>query len=298
MAEIIAEIIIDVEHLTKNYGANPVLKGVNLKIPQGAVVGLMGMNGSGKSTLIKCLLGLLHGDGGRATVLGCDSQDLSPAAKGRLGYVPQVVYLYAWMKVRHVIAYTASFYSNWDHAWTSELAARWRLPLDARVQTLSTGQLQTVAIVLALGHRPELLVLDEPVASLDPVARRDFLKSLLEMTGQGLRTALFSTHISSDLERVATHVAILNEGRIAYFCELDELKDRVKRLRLRRSAAFPADFAVPGSLRTKVEGSSALAAVAHVTPELLDELRHRWQADVRVEDLNLEEIFVELNSHD
>jgi ABC-2 type transport system ATP-binding protein len=293
----VAEAIIHVEDLTKSYSKTAVLQGVNLSIPQGAVVGLMGTNGAGKTTLMKCLLGLLRSDSGQATVFGFEPWDLPATAKARLGYVPQVVYLYTWMKVRHVIGYTSSFYANWDHAWTGELVNRWRLPLDARVQTLSTGQLQALGLVLALGHRPELLVLDEPVASLDPLARRDFLRSLLELTSDGSRTILFSTHISSDLERVATHVAILRDGRIACFAELDELKDRVKRLRLCSHEEFPADFAVRGALRTKVEGHNALAAVANVTPEMLDNLRSQWQADVRVEDLNLEEIFVELNTH-
>ena len=292
-----AETIIDIRGLTKSYGRARVLHGVNLQVPRGAVVGLMGTNGAGKSTLIKCLLGLLRADDGHADVFGFDSWDLPASAKGRLGYVPQIVYLYGWMKVRHVIAYTASFYSNWDFAWADDLAKRWRVPLDSRVQTLSTGQLQAVALVLALGHRPDLLVLDEPVASLDPIARRDFLRSVLELTEDESRTVLFSTHISSDLERVATHVAILLEGRIAYFSELDDLKDRVKRLRLSSTADFPRDFCVPGALRTRVEGTNALAAVPNVTSELVDDLRDRWHAEVRVEDLNLEEIFVELNSH-
>ena len=291
------EIVIDIAGLKKSFGKNAVLEGVDLRVPRGAIVGLMGMNGSGKSTLIKCLLGLLDADGGQSRVFGAASADLSPDVKSRLGYVPQVVYLYAWMKVRHVIAYTSTFYSDWDDAWTSELAARWRVPLDQRVQSLSTGQLQMLAIVLAVGHRPELLVLDEPVASLDPIARRDFLKALLEMAAEGTRTALFSTHISSDLERVATHVAVLRDGVIAHFSELDELKDRVKRLRLRTCGVFPAGFEVPGSMRTIVEGDRALVAVADVTPELLDELRDRWHAEVQVEDLNLEEIFMELNGH-
>jgi ABC-2 type transport system ATP-binding protein len=293
----VAETIIDIRELTYSYGRTAVLRGVNLQVPRGAVVGLMGTNGAGKSTLIKCLLGLLRADAGRTEILGSDSWDLPPAAKARLGYVPQVVYLYSWMKVRHVIAYTASFYANWDSAWAGELARRWRVPLDTRVQALSTGQLQAVALVLALGHRPDLLLLDEPVASLDPIARRDFLRSVLELTEEHSRTVLFSTHITSDLERVATHVAILLEGRIAHFCELDELKDRVKRLRLTGAGSFPADFVVPGALRTKVDGASALAAVPNVTPELLDDLREKWDAEVRVEDLNLEEIFVELNGH-
>ncbi len=292
------ETIIDIRELKKSYGTTSVLMDVNLQIPRGAIVGLMGANGAGKSTLIKCLLGLLRPDDGQVSLLGFAANDLPPAAKERLGYVAQVVYLYEWMKVRHAIAYTASFHCNWNRVWAAELVDRWRVPLDARVQALSTGQLQTLALVLALGHRPELLVLDEPVASLDPIARRDFLKSVLEMTADGSHTVLFSTHISSDLERVATHVAILRDGRIAHFAELDDLKDRVKRLRLRCAEQFPADFVVPGSLRTKVDGHSALAAVADVTPKLLDDLRQRWQADVRVEDLSLEEIFVELNSHD
>ena len=287
---------IDIHDLKKSYGSRAVLNGVNLQVPQGAVVGLMGTNGSGKSTLIKCLLNLLHPDSGTARLLDCDSRHLSPAAKERLGYVPQVVYLYPWMKVRYVIGYTASFYAHWDHAWSDELVRRWHVPLDLRVSALSTGQLQTLALVLALGHKPELLVLDEPVASLDPIARREFLRSLLELAGEGSKTVLFSTHISSDLERVASHVAILRGGRIGYFSELDELKDRVKRLRLQSVDRLPADFAIPGSLRTEVDGPNALAAVADVTPELIELLHRRWDADVRVEDLNLEEIFVELGS--
>jgi ABC-2 type transport system ATP-binding protein len=292
-----SESIIEIEKLTKSYGNTAVLKGVDLAIPRGAVVGLMGTNGAGKSTLIKCLLDLLRIDSGRATLFGYDSRELPPAAKAKLGYVPQVVYLYAWMKVRHVIAYTASFYGNWDHAWTKQLVERWNVPLDTRVQALSTGQLQTVALVLAMGHRPELLVLDEPVASLDPVARREFLQAILEMTSEDSRTVLFSTHISSDIERVATHIAILQEGKIAHFAELGDLKDQVKRVRLWRADDFPATFSIPGALRTKIDGRVALAALANVSPELIDHLRSRWQAEVRVEDLNLEEIFVELNGH-
>jgi len=291
------ENVIDIADLTKSFGAKPVLQGVNLRVPRGAVVGLMGMNGSGKSTLIKCLLGLLHTSFGHARLLGYDSQNLPPEVKSRLGYVPQVVHLLDWMKVRHMIKYTSTFYPDWDDHWTSELVHRWRVPQDERVQALSTGQLQTLAIVLALGHRPDVLVLDEPVASLDPVARRDFLKSVLDLATDGTRTILFSTHISSDLERVATHVAILNDGRIAHFSELDDLKDRVKRLRIRSNISLPGSFEIPGSLRMKVEGHSALATVTEVTPQLVDDLRERYQAEVRIEDLNLEEIFVELNGH-
>ncbi|MBY0589551.1 ABC transporter ATP-binding protein [bacterium] len=287
--------MIQTNQLTKGYGQTAVLNGVDLIVPKGAVVGLMGKNGSGKTTLIKCLLGLLRIEHGTASILGCDPWNLSAAAKERIGYVPQVVNLYDWMKVENVIRYTASFYSAWDYAWSDELAKRWHVPLDKRVQTISPGQLQSLALILAIGHRPELLILDEPLASLDPIARRDVLRSLLNLSDDGSRSILFSTHISVDIERIATHVAILQGGKLAHFAELDDLKEHVKRLRVRMSQDIPKSFNVPGALRTQIEGGTALVAIPNVTDGLLENLRDRWHADIDVEDLNLDEIFLELN---
>jgi ABC-2 type transport system ATP-binding protein len=139
------------------------------------------------------------------------------------------------------------------------------------------------------------LILDEPVASLDPVARRKFLESLMQATEDGQRTVLFSTHITSDLERIASHVAMLKDGRIAVCEELDQLKDRVKRLRISAGQDLPQSFAIGGALRTEIQGRSALVAMASVDDGLVQELRTRWNADVSVEDLNLEEIFMEMH---
>ena len=287
--------VIAVQQLTKRFGSKAVLRGVDLNIPAGAVVGLVGTNGSGKSTLIKCLLGLLRPTAGTISLLGEEPWNLSASAKSRLGYVPQIVRLYPWMKVRHVVAYTSAFYDSWDAAWVETLLDRWELPREHRIAPLSPGQLQKLALVLALGYRPELLILDEPVASLDPVARREFLRSLLEVCQDEKHTVLFSTHITSDLERVASHLAILKEGRIVMFDELDAVKDRVKRLRISSSNDLPRDFSVRGALRTEVTGKQALAAVTDLDESLLDEVRTKWQAEVTVEDLNLEDIFLELH---
>ena len=169
------------------------------------------------------------------------------------------------------------------------------MPLEDRVGALSTGQLQTVGIVLALGHQPELLVLDEPVASLDPSARRQFLRTLLELLEDQQQTILFSTHITSDLERVANRVAILGDGKIRFHGELDELKDRVKRLRITARHDLPASFAVPGALRCEVAGAHATVSVADFDERLVADMRQTWDADVSVHDLNLEEIFVEMH---
>jgi ABC-2 type transport system ATP-binding protein len=289
------EPMIEARDLCRQFGTTRVLHELNLSIEKGMVVGLLGTNGSGKSTLIKCLLGLLHVSSGSARLLGEDPWKLSGAAKSRLGYVPQDVRLYPWMTVSQVIAYTAAFYPRWDHTLTDELVRRWDLPRDQRVGPLSPGQVQKLGLILALGHRPELLILDEPVAALDPVARREFLKSLLEVTQDEQHTVLFSTHITSDLERVASHVALLQGGRLALFEDLDAVKERIKRLRITAASPLPQSFTVAGSLRSEVEGRTALVAATNVSDPMLDDLRSRWNADVVVEDLNLEEIFLELH---
>jgi len=162
---------------------------------------------------------------------------------------------------------------------------------------MSLGQQQKLSLVLALGHRPDLLVLDEPVASLDPSARREFLSTILEIANSPERTVLFSTHITSDLERVADRVAVLQDGKISYFDELDELKESVKRLRIRSERELPASFSVVGSLRCEVSGRDALVAVPKVGHELLAELASVWDAEVSVEDWSLEDIFLEMH-HD
>ncbi len=217
---------IELQGIVKSYGKKDVLTGLDLAVPKGAVLGLLGTNGSGKTTLIKCALGLIRPQQGTARLLGEDSWTLSAEAKARIGYVPQVINLYPWMKVRHIIDYTAAFYPNWNLDLVARLMTQWSLTANDRIGPLSPGQLQKLAIVLALGHEPELLILDEPAASLDPLARRQFLQMIIELAEPGRRTVLFSTHITADLERVADRVAILKAGRIAWDGLLEDLKEQ------------------------------------------------------------------------
>ncbi|MSR26411.1 MAG: ABC transporter ATP-binding protein [Planctomycetaceae bacterium] len=289
---------IDVSGLVKCFDTRAVLASIDLRVPRGQVIGLPGPNGSGKSTRIKCLLGLLKADEGSATVLGTDAWQLADREKARIGYVPQEATLYPWLTVSQTVAYVSSFYSSWDRAWGEELLRRWDLPLGQRVGPLSVGQKQKLALVLALGHRPELLILDEPVASLDPVARRWFLETVLETAGAGAGTVLFSTHITSDLERVASHVALLREGKVTFHDEIDVLKDRVKRLRIEAQADLPADLHLPGTLRQEVHGRQALVTVDGVDAALVAGVRERFAAEVVVDNLNLEEIFLELHDRE
>ena len=217
---------VSIQNLTKKFGAKPALRGVNLEIPVGATVGLLGANGAGKTTLIKCALGLLRPTTGQCFLQGESAWSLSAEVKAKLGYVPQVINLYPWMKVKDLIQYTASFYPAWNVELADRLVREWEMPLADRVRTLSVGQKQRLAILTAVAYQPDLLILDEPAASLDPQARRQFLQLLVEMSEPRQCTILFSTHITSDLERVADYVAIMKDGVVAWFGSLEDLKVR------------------------------------------------------------------------
>lgn len=288
--------VIQMQHVTKQFGDNTVLDSLDYSLRRGTVTGLLGKNGSGKTTLLKCALGIQTPQNGTITVFEESALQLSAKAKSRLAYVPQEVSLYPWMKVRQVIAYTRAFYPRWNDDLIDRLIREWELGANERVGTLSTGQNQKLSIVLALGHEPDLLVLDEPVASLDPDARRKFLTTLLDIALSGQRTVLFSTHITSDLERVADQVSVMRHGKIIYDDELSQLKDSFKRIRLSAQGTLPADLEdLPGLLSCDRNGSSAVLSIKDFSVDLPDRLRNQWQADVEVEDLNLEEIFLELH---
>ena len=289
------ETVISAKELAKRFKEDDVLLGLNLEIERGQVVGLLGTNGSGKTTLIKCLLGLLRPTAGSCSIFGEDAWGLSANAKSRLGYVSQDFAVLPWLKVQAATEYIGAFYENWDSQLVERLLEEWKLKKDQRVGVLSVGQRQKLAVILAMGHRPELLILDEPVASLDPLARRQFLQSLIEYTEDEQHTILFSTHITSDLERIATHVALLQDGSVAYHGETDSLKDNVKRLRIRSENQLPADLGIPGTLRSRIEGQHALVTITEMNQQTVESVATQWQADVGVEDLNLEEIFLELS---
>jgi ABC-2 type transport system ATP-binding protein len=221
-----SESTIELHGIVKSYGKKSVLNGLDLSVKKGSVLGLLGTNGAGKTTLIKCALGLIRPQSGEARLLGEPAWTLSAEAKSRIGYVPQIINLYPWMKVHQVIDYTSAFYPNWNHDLVARLIKELDIPIGDRIGPLSVGQLQKVAILLALGHEPDLLILDEPAASLDPLARRQFLQMIIDLAEPNKRTVLFSTHITSDLERVADSAAVLKSGVIAWHGLLEALKEQ------------------------------------------------------------------------
>lgn len=288
-----SESVLRLDKVIKSFDYKRVLDQVTLSIAPGSVVGLLGKNGTGKTTLIKCALGLLKPQAGEVRLFGEPAWTASGAVKARIGYVPQVPALYPWMRVRQIVDYQASFYPHWNDEVINRLLREWGLAPTDKVGPLSVGQQQKLSILLAIGHEPDLLVLDEPAAALDPEARRNFVRMVLDLVGKG-RTVLFSTHITSDLERVAERIVILERGQIAIDEELDQLKERIKRLHITSRTPLPANFSVPGAARLERNGTEALACIPNASPELIQDLERRWSVTVDVENLSLEDIFLEV----
>lgn len=289
------EPVMELKGVSKSFDGRNVLNHVDLEIPRGRVVGLLGKNGAGKTTLLKCALGLLRTDAGTARLFGEDVWNLSGPTKARIGYVPQKSDLYPWMKVKQMIHYIAAFYPTWNTLLSTALLSRWELDPDDRIGTLSEGQRQKLSLVLAMSYEPDLLILDEPAASLDPQARRAFLSAVVDIATDAAKTVVFSTHITSDLERVASDIVLLKGGTVNYAGTMDDLKDSVKSLRLTARARLPATFDVPGVLSARTEDRDALLTVRGVDDNLIHELEKTYSATVEVRDLNLEDIFVEVH---
>ncbi len=289
------ENVIVVQEVSKIYGGKEALKKIDLIVPKGSVFGLMGKNGAGKTTLIKALLGLVKPTSGRIDLFGENPWDFSDKTKEQIGYTPQSDQLYSWLTVEELIAYTASFYPKWNPKLVEKLLHDWDVDPKDRIGLLSEGQMQKVSIILALCHEPQLLIFDEPVASLDPMARRQFLKTILEIVSDRDCTIFFSSHITPDLERVTDRVAILNKGNVDFTGGLDTLKDRVKRLRIKSSDLLPSNLSISDSLSCEVNGQTALVTVREFSDRLVYDLTKQLNAEITVEDLNLEEIFLELN---
>ena len=221
--------IIEVSSISKRFDTPAVLARLDWTIRPGQVVGLLGRNGAGKSTLIECMLGLREVDAGKVTIFGEDVAALSDVARARIGYVPQQCDLFEWLTARQMLAYFKALYPRWNDAKVDALLARWgfdELQCSKPISRLSGGEKQRLSIIRALAHEPELLILDEPVSALDPVGRRDFLRELIDGVIERDTTVVFSTHILSDLERVALDVAFLKDGKILLQGALDELLEQ------------------------------------------------------------------------
>ena len=243
-----SDAILRIENLVKRFDSVPILKGIDAEVRRGDVVGLLGLNGAGKTTLLETALGFAIPDEGSVTLFGQASSAIADEqVKHRIGFVPQQDELIETMKGKEFLGLISKFYASWNHELVTRLAGEWDVPLTKPARELSVGQRQKLSILAALGHEPDLIVLDEPVASLDPLARRRFLQELIDFVSGGERTILFSTHIVSDLERIANRVWILKDGALVVDEALDKLKESTVEIRQAVGSALPRGLSVdPG----------------------------------------------------
>jgi len=218
------EVVVEVKALTRRFGAKTALDDVSITLPRGIVFGLVGANGAGKTTLIKHILGLLKAEIGSVRVFGRDPVVDPAGVLARVGYVSEDHDMPGWMRVWELMRYTQAFFPSWDPAYAEELRDRFELDPAARVKELSKGQRARAGLLVALAHRPELLVLDEPSAGLDPIVRRDILEAIVRAIADEGRTVLFSSHLLHELERVSDHVTMINKGKIVFSAPLDDIK--------------------------------------------------------------------------
>ena len=276
--------------LWHTYGERSALRGVDFTVDAGSVLGLIGRNGAGKSTLIRALLGLLVPSSGCALVLGEPALQLTDRVKERMAYVPQQPQSFPWLTAVQLLEFVGRFFPRWDGEFARATLSRWDIPAGRPLAKLSPGERQRVELIRALACRPDVLVLDEPAAALDPVARRELLREVALRAGESGCTVVFSTHIVSDLERVASQIALLHEGRLLLHCDLDATKERYARLWLppRHAEAAPGT-----ALSRRVHGDGSLTLVVGRGA------RGEWPAAVqldgaRLDALGLEDLFVEI----
>ena len=279
---------IEMRGVNKSFRRTQVLSGTSLRVERGKTFALLGRNAAGKTTAIRLLLGLLNRDAGEIRVLGYDPATQPLEVRSRVGYLAEDQQMYGWMRVDEIVRFVAPFYATWDHDLALKYVREFELPLAAKIKHLSKGQNVRLGLILALAHRPEVVILDDPVLGLDPVMRRQFNRDLItHLQGEG-RTVFYSSHLLYEVEPVADEVAILEQGRLVRQADTDTLRRDVKQFVFGRHAlaAVRDDLALldlhhmGDDVAVIVENAAAIAA-----------LLQREGLPHRVVDLNLDEIF-------
>jgi len=292
------ENVIKIENLAKYFDGRCVLDGINLKVPQGCIYGLLGRNGAGKTTIIRILLGLEPATRGQTFLLDTESASLSPKVRGRIGCVAEGHNLIQNYKVSRLIKLCKDLSLQWNDEFFRLLIDTFNLPTDRRVRELSMGMRAQLNLALAMAIDPELLILDDPTLGLDTVARRQFLKLAIGLIQQKDRTILFCSHILSDVERIADRVGILAAGKLVVDCPLEELKERVKKLRVIFPESAPQNLYLTEMINQETQGREMVITVANWNRQKQAILETFKPSSCTEVPMSLEDIFIECTRPD
>jgi ABC-2 type transport system ATP-binding protein len=290
------ELIIEATGLRKAYGNVDALKGLDLRVPRGAVCGLLGRNGAGKTTTIKVLLGMVRPTAGQARVFGlaADDAEASVAIRSRTAFVSEDKDLYSGMTVGGLLRFTPGFYPTWRADLASAYLTQFELRADAAVKDLSRGMRTKLALLLAFSTGAELLILDEPTSGLDPAATEQVLKALVKQVAADGTTVLFSSHQLADVDQIADRVAIVDHGRVVVDGPLDDVRAAYRRIQLVFDGAAPdVAFKSRGVVATRREGR-VLSVLSNAGEEgVVAEARALNPKSIDVHPVTLKEIFLE-----
>jgi ABC-2 type transport system ATP-binding protein len=281
--------VIAISGLTKRYRDVVAVGDMTLEVPTGSVCGLLGRNGAGKTTAFKCLLGFAKPDAG---VTHFDGEPLRPETFAKLGYVPERPQLYAWLTVAQHLEIVRRSQPNYDDARAKELVATFRLDARKKAKRLSKGQQTALALIIALAHKPSLLILDEPASGLDPVMQRAVLDLLIDAATGGA-TILLSSHQIGQIERAADHVAIMRDGRLVLAGEIDDLRAAAKIVEATFESGIPALDGLPGVRRLERAGSTVRLYANGQAQDVAKRLGELGGNGVRILDRTLEDIFLD-----
>ena len=285
--------VIKVENLVKYFDGRCVLDGINLTVPRGCIYGLLGRNGAGKTTIIRILLGTEPTTRGDTFLLGTESTNLAPKDRGRIGCVAEGHNLIQNYKVERLIKLCKDLSLQWNHESFDHLIETFRLPMDRRVKNLSMGMRAQLNLALAMAIDPELLILDDPTLGLDTVARRQFLELAIEVIQKQDRTILFCSHILSDVERIADRIGILAAGKLVVDCPLEQLKERVKKLRIIFGESPPENLYLTEIVNQQIHGREMTVTVANWNKQKQAILETFKPSSCTEIPMSLEDIFIE-----
>jgi ABC-2 type transport system ATP-binding protein len=286
--------VIVIDQLTKRFGSKTAVDRLSLTVPAGAIYALLGDNGAGKSTTIRVLTGQYPADSGRASILGLDSWANAVELRHRVGYVPERPRFYDWMTVENIGWFVGGFHKADFITRYRDLIYYFRLEPYTKLKNLSKGGYAKVGLALALAINPEVLILDEPTSGLDLLTRREFLSSMVDLAGAG-RTIFICSHQIAEVERIASHVAILNEGRLVLAEPMEDLKKRFTRLRLRYEGTPPNANGLGTVLERNGSGRQWQALIRDPQREAIDILRVSANVfDFEENVVTLEEIYASL----
>lgn len=280
--------------LTKMYNNTLVVNGLDMDVPRGCIYGFLGLNGAGKTTTIKMLLNLVFPTSGEGSVMGFDIVRESLRIRDLVGFVAEEPVMYEYMKVSEIIGFCRDTYSRWDMRTVGKYLDLFELSVGKKIRDFSKGMKNQLALALALGSSPELLILDEPTSGLDPLKTKDFYRVILEQVAETGQTVFFSSHRLFDVERVADRVGIIHRGKLVFEKEMDDIKMNLKRIRIvfDRPVSFESLEQFSGVKSVLQQGRGYVVDCEQDPERLAAKLQEMNPVDMEIFDVSLEDVFI------